>query len=122
LSLARRDIRAGLLITRKPRAVLHYVEQRNSAEMKGSATYTRPRRGTWYARRGTKYRRKFLKRYVLIELKKSLYATVKKYPTLWIVSMNTDDDHVHLQIEISPNVCVSDAVDPPMDYGALSDL
>ena len=59
---------------------------------------------------GTKYRRKILKPYVRSELRKSLYATVKKYPTLWIISMNTDDDHVHLQIEIAPNVCVSDAV------------
>lgn len=59
---------------------------------------------------GTKYRRKILKPYVLKELKKVLYATVKKYPTLWIESMNTDEDHVHLQIEIPPNIAVSDAV------------
>ena len=59
---------------------------------------------------GTKYRRKILKPYVLIELKKILYGTVKKYPTLWIEAVNTDDDHVHLQIEISPNISVSDAV------------
>ena len=59
---------------------------------------------------GTKYRRKFLKPYVLIELRKSLYATVKKYPTLWIETLNTDEDHVHLQIEIAPNTLVSDAV------------
>jgi putative transposase len=59
---------------------------------------------------GTKARRKILKPYVLIELRKSIYATVKKYPTLWIASMNTDDDHVHLQIEIPPNIAVSDAV------------
>ena len=59
---------------------------------------------------GTKYRRKILKPYVLVELKKILYATVKKYPTLWIISLNTDEDHVHIQIEISPNIAVSDAV------------
>jgi len=59
---------------------------------------------------GTKYRRKILKPYVLTELKKILYATVKKYPTLWINALNTDEDHVHLQIEISPNTSVSDAV------------
>jgi len=59
---------------------------------------------------GTKYRRKILKPYVLTELKKSLFATVKKYPTLWIESMNTDEDHVHLQIEIPPNITVADAV------------
>jgi len=96
--------------------------------MNGTITYTRPS-GTWYARPmrtrhlthstyqhqyhivwGTKARRKFLKPYVLLELKKSLYATVKKYPTLWIESMNTDEDHVHIQIEIPPNIAVSDAV------------
>jgi putative transposase len=59
---------------------------------------------------GTKYRRKFLKDYVLLELRKSLYATVKKYPTLWIETLNTDEDHVHIQIEIPPNITVSDAV------------
>ena len=59
---------------------------------------------------GTKYRRKFLKDYVLRELKKSLYATVKKYPTLWIETLNVDQDHVHLQIEIPPNITVSDVV------------
>ena len=47
---------------------------------------------------------------MLTELKKSLYATVKKYPTLWIEALNTDDDHVHIQIEIAPNTAVSDAV------------
>ena len=59
---------------------------------------------------GTKYRRKILKPYVLIELKKILYATVKKYPTLWIESLNTDEDHVHMQLEVAPNVALSDAV------------
>lgn len=59
---------------------------------------------------GTKYRRKFLKDYVLQELRKSLYATVKKYPALWIETLNVDQDHVHLQIEIPPNITVSDTV------------
>ncbi len=59
---------------------------------------------------GTKYRRKILKPYVLVELRKILYATLKKYPTLWIEELNTDEDHVHLQIEIPPNIAVSDAV------------
>ena len=59
---------------------------------------------------GTKYRRKILKPYVLLELKRSFYATIKKYPSLWIEAMNTDEDHVHLQIEIPPNITISDAV------------
>lgn len=58
----------------------------------------------------TKYRRKILKPYTLAELRKILYATVKKYPTLWIENLNVDNDHVHLQIEIPPNISVSDAV------------
>ena len=59
---------------------------------------------------GTKYRRKILKPYVLTELKKILYTTAEKFPTLWIEELNTDDDHVHLQIEIPPNMAVSDVV------------
>ena len=59
---------------------------------------------------GTKYRRKWLKPYVKAALKMSLYATCKKYPTLYIQSMNTDEDHVHLQMEIPPNIAIADAV------------
>ena len=70
------------------------------------STYSHQYHVVW----GTKYRRKILKPYVLTELKKILYATVKKYPTLWIENLNTDEDHVHLQIEIAPNTSVSDAI------------
>ena len=59
---------------------------------------------------GTKGRRKCLKPYVLKELKKSLYATIKQYPTLWIETVNADEDHVHLQLGVPPNIAVSDAV------------
>jgi putative transposase len=59
---------------------------------------------------GTKYRKKWLKDYVKEELINSLYETIAKYPTLWIESINTHKDHVHLQIEIPPNIAVSDAV------------
>lgn len=59
---------------------------------------------------GTKYRRKWLKEYVKQELITSLYATVEKYPTLHIFAVNTDQDHVHLQIEIPPNITIADAV------------
>ena len=59
---------------------------------------------------GTRGKRKILQKYVLLELKKSLYETCKKYPTLWIESMNTDQDHVHIQMEIPSNIAVSDAV------------
>lgn len=59
---------------------------------------------------GTRSRRKFLKPYVheyfLIELKK----LISKYPTLHLISVNTNEDHVHLQIEIPPNIAVSTAI------------
>ena len=32
------------------------------------------------------------------------------YPTLWIEKLATDDDHLHMQIEIPPNMTVSAAV------------
>jgi putative transposase len=59
---------------------------------------------------GTKYRRKWLKEYVKPELLKSFFEAVKKYPTLHIETVNTDQDHVHLQIEIPPNISIADAV------------
>jgi len=59
---------------------------------------------------GTKYRRKFLKEYVKSELLRSFYDTVRKYPTLRIETMNLDDDHLHMQIEIPPNISVATAV------------
>jgi putative transposase len=59
---------------------------------------------------GTKYRRKYLKEYVKQELRKYLYRATKKYPTLYILSFNTNDDHVHLQIEIPPDLSVAAVV------------
>ena len=58
----------------------------------------------------TKGRRNILQRYVIPELKRSLFETVGKYPTLFIHALNTDRDHIHLQIEIPPSIAVSDAV------------
>ena len=59
---------------------------------------------------GTKYRRKYIKEYVKQELRKYLYKATKKYPTLFISSFNTNDDHVHLQIEIPPDLSVAAVV------------
>lgn len=59
---------------------------------------------------GIKYRYKWLKDYVKQELVHSLYKTVEKYPTLHIMIVNTDSDHVHMQIEIPPNIAICDAV------------
>jgi putative transposase len=59
---------------------------------------------------GTKYRRKWLKEYVRTAFRQSLKEALKKYPTLHLIETNTDLDHVHLQMEIPPNIAVSDAV------------
>ncbi len=59
---------------------------------------------------GTKYRRKFLKEYVKIELLASLNKVIKKYPELQIIAINTDNDHIHIQIEIPPDVSVAATV------------
>jgi putative transposase len=59
---------------------------------------------------GTKYRRKWLKPYTKVELEKSFKETEKKYPSLHIDAMNTDEDHVHVQIEIAPSIAIADAV------------
>jgi putative transposase len=59
---------------------------------------------------GTKYRRKWLKPYVKAVLKESLWMTCQKYPTLFIQTVNTDHDHVHLQMEIPPSIAIADAV------------
>lgn len=59
---------------------------------------------------GTRYRRKYIKEYVKNELRDRFYAIIKKYPTLYIFSFNTNDDHVHIQIEIPPNLSVAAVV------------
>ena len=35
---------------------------------------------------------------------------MKKYPTLQLVAINTDNDHIHIQIEIAPDISVAAAV------------
>ena len=59
---------------------------------------------------GTKYRRKFLKPYVKDSLLKLLSILEEKHPTLHFETVNVDEDHVHMQVEISPTVSVSEAV------------
>lgn len=58
----------------------------------------------------TRYRRKYLKEYVEKEFVSSCYQIVKKYPTLYLLSIKTDDDHVHIQIEIPPNITIAAVV------------
>lgn len=59
---------------------------------------------------GTKYRRKILKKYVRTELVKSMYRLERKYPEWQFVTINTDRDHVHIQIECSPKYAPADVV------------
>ncbi len=59
---------------------------------------------------GTRYRRKYLKEYVILEFKAACIAVVKKYPTLYIHNLNADNDHVHIQIEIPPNLTIAAVV------------
>ncbi len=59
---------------------------------------------------GTKFRYKWLKEYVKIELAASMKETCKGHPTVQIMKLNTDEDHVHLAIEIPPDVAVATVV------------
>ena len=59
---------------------------------------------------GTKYRRKFFKPYVKSAFEKILNSVVEKYPNLHLITYNVNNDHVHIQIEIPPNVTVSSVV------------
>jgi putative transposase len=47
---------------------------------------------------------------VKIELLASLNKVIKKYPELQIIAINTDNDHIHIQIEIPPDVSVAATV------------
>lgn len=44
------------------------------------------------------------------ELHLAFEKICKKYPTLTIITWNADKNHLHLQLEIPPNISVSDAV------------
>ncbi len=59
---------------------------------------------------GTKYRRKWLKEYIKPYLREFMYQLENHYPTVKILALNTDEDHVHLQIEIPPNIAVAKVV------------
>lgn len=59
---------------------------------------------------GTKRRFPYLKPYVAAELEKCFQEIIQRYPTLHLEEFNTGGDHVHLQIEIPPNIEVAKAV------------
>lgn len=60
---------------------------------------------------GTKYRRHFLKPETVQKVfLDSLYEIAKLHPEIYIMSVKTDIDHVHLQVEIAPSISVAAAV------------
>lgn len=59
---------------------------------------------------GTKYRRKYIIPVVKQELLSVIFNTIKKYPTLHIFTINTNRDHVHIQLEAPPNITISSVV------------
>jgi putative transposase len=59
---------------------------------------------------GTKYRRKLLKKYVRTELIESIKRVQETYPAWYIDVINTDDDHIHILIEIPPSYSISEVV------------
>ena len=59
---------------------------------------------------GTRYRRKYIKDYVKREILYCFGVVAKDYPTLHIEAINTGSDHIHLQIEIPPNITVAAVV------------
>src|SRR3989344_7317164 len=68
---------------------------------------------------GTKYRMKLLKPYVKKELLASFQKTEFLYPTLHIRKANTDDDHVHLLLEIAPSVSIAAMVQKLKAHSSL---
>ena len=58
----------------------------------------------------TKYRKKWIKDYVKVELLKALYKAQRRHPAWYFLAINTDKDHVHLQMEIPPSDSVAAVV------------
>ena len=59
---------------------------------------------------GTRYRRKYIKPYVKRGILYCFKTVVKEYPTLHMETVNTGEDHVHLQMEIPPNIAIAAVV------------
>lgn len=59
---------------------------------------------------GTRYHRDILKDYTRAPLAASVKETLKKYPTLFLIKLNVGGSHVHIQLEIPPNIAVCKAV------------
>lgn len=59
---------------------------------------------------GTKYRRKWLKDYVKTELIRSFHQTQRSFPDWYFFEINTDQDHVHVIMEIPPSYSIAEVV------------
>jgi len=59
---------------------------------------------------GTKYRRKYIIPAVKDELTRMIFDLIKTQPALHLEALNTDLDHIHLQLEIPPNILESDVI------------
>ena len=59
---------------------------------------------------GTKYRRKFITPAVKVELVRMIFDWVKTQPELHIETLNTDLDHIYMQIEIPPSILECEVV------------
>lgn len=59
---------------------------------------------------GTKYRRKWLKDYVKAELIASFWKTGRSFPDWHFFEINTDQDHLHLIMEIPPSYSIAEVV------------
>jgi len=68
---------------------------------------------------GTKYRRKILKPYVKEAFLEALFVVLKKYPKLHLIAVNTDRDHIHMQLEIAPDISVAQAVKRIKGYTSI---
>ena len=40
----------------------------------------------------------------------SFFDTARQHPEIFIITVNTDNDHVHMQLEIAPSVSVASAI------------
>ncbi|PIS00022.1 hypothetical protein COT86_00885 [Candidatus Collierbacteria bacterium CG10_big_fil_rev_8_21_14_0_10_43_36] len=59
---------------------------------------------------GTKYRRRFIIPAVKVELVRMIFDFIKTQPELHIETLNTDYDHIHMQIEMPPSILESSVV------------
>lgn len=67
----------------------------------------------------TKWRRKFLKPYVWEYLLFLFRELQEKYPNIEIIHSNSDEDNIHIQITIPPNLTVAEVVQKIKSYTSL---